>query len=916
MRIAKIHIDGFGNYHEKTFTVAHPLTIFFGENGIGKSTLVNFVRTMLVGFPNKKYKEYHPPFKGGRHGGRMEIVSDNGQSFILGRYSGRDGGDVSVTYADDGKVGPDARALVGYVTSSTFQSIFSFDSQALEGLGDKTDGNVTDHFYGVSTSAARVPKALKSLGDQEAAIYTKRKSNKAEIYGVLEKLDEIESELRDLKNQSDGYGDATLRHQALANEIETLTQKKRASQSRLDVCERYNQQWNTWLKVKDLEQRLSELPRQSRFPEDPISRLDLIEQEIETNKETAERHKTRLKAEKDKGNSAVVGAELLEQEAQVKEIERKQGQYASCVNDLPKQEAKWEAERNGLERDLRELGQAWTEERIKEFDISIPMQDELKEWDARRNRTKDACNQAEGAFNQAEDAYAKQGSGDSAKSSDGNDRLRKLRGFVAVTVFGLLGVWTGLSFVLEIPWYFSLGVVALLLLFYWFWRGQSSLEQNTNLETLKTWQEGLDEAKQKLEQRRQEIKKEDNEWLEWKLQRGFPKDLRAESGLRFLEKIKSLHKSSNAAQESGRRVYGIRTTIKEYEDLVNTIAKQDLNVSDESQQDEISLVDQIIKRFSEAKDGVKACREAKSRAEETAHELETAQNKLTRSQDTRDELIKEGEAKDSEEFRRKASDYQEYQQYKTGLENEKSRLRNAWMGEYGDDALRKMFEATKKESVDEEINDLRLQLKNIEETLDSQKNESGQLQERITTLSNNERASQLRAKREECRKELQCRTEQWSKLVVARTLLDRVRTKYEDEHQPAVIRHASTWFKAMTKGGYGKIRNVEDDKQKKAVRVVDRSKNIKSALDLSTGEKHRLYLALRFGLINKFTEEGESLPVIVDDALAQIDHSGALIAAKGFIEFSQKNQVFVLTCHRWVVDVFKEVSADVPVVSL
>ena len=53
MRIHDFHIDGFGRFADRTVgPLTRPITVFFGPNEAGKSTYLQFIRTILFGFPS------------------------------------------------------------------------------------------------------------------------------------------------------------------------------------------------------------------------------------------------------------------------------------------------------------------------------------------------------------------------------------------------------------------------------------------------------------------------------------------------------------------------------------------------------------------------------------------------------------------------------------------------------------------------------------------------------------------------------------------------------------------------------------------------------------------------------------------------------------------------------------------------
>ena len=103
MKITDIHIDGFGVWHDLTLRGLSPeLTVFYGPNEAGKSTLMNFLRTVLYGVTPQRRKRYLPPLAGGRPGGSLKVLGEHGP-FKITRYADRspdDVGKVTIITAD------------------------------------------------------------------------------------------------------------------------------------------------------------------------------------------------------------------------------------------------------------------------------------------------------------------------------------------------------------------------------------------------------------------------------------------------------------------------------------------------------------------------------------------------------------------------------------------------------------------------------------------------------------------------------------------------------------------------------------------------------------------------------------------------------------------------------------------------
>ncbi len=184
---------------------------------------------------------------------------------------------------------------------------------------------------------------------------------------------------------------------------------------------------------------------------------------------------------------------------------------------------------------------------------------------------------------------------------------------------------------------------------------------------------------------------------------------------------------------------------------------------------------------------------------------------------------------------------------------------------------------------------------------------TGGFENELAALEGGGETSALLAKREELRGRAAELADEWSALRIARLLIDRARARYEEERQPAVVKAAQEYFAAMTLGRYEQIKAPLGEA---VLRVVDANGAEKTPEQLSRGTREQLYLSLRFGLIEQFTERSGPLPIVVDEVLVNFDRERALEAARGFARLAKRHQVIAFTCHEWVVDLFREAEAD------
>ena len=133
MRLSELYLDGFGHFHQQAIgPTAGAVTVLYGPNEAGKSTLLAFIRAILFGFP-RAYNNHYPPLVGGRHGGRIVMNDDAGASFVVERYAGSRGG-LNVASAEGPSANSEAllRRLTGNATPDLFRNVFAFSLDELQ----------------------------------------------------------------------------------------------------------------------------------------------------------------------------------------------------------------------------------------------------------------------------------------------------------------------------------------------------------------------------------------------------------------------------------------------------------------------------------------------------------------------------------------------------------------------------------------------------------------------------------------------------------------------------------------------------------------------------------------------------------------------------------------------------------------
>jgi len=170
----------------------------------------------------------------------------------------------------------------------------------------------------------------------------------------------------------------------------------------------------------------------------------------------------------------------------------------------------------------------------------------------------------------------------------------------------------------------------------------------------------------------------------------------------------------------------------------------------------------------------------------------------------------------------------------------------------------------------------------------------GAERETIARIERSAESAELRQQRADRIAELRELAETWSVTSIALALLRRTRERYEREHRPDVLKAAEELLSAWTGGRYVRILAPLG----KQVQELERNDGVIVPLGgLSTGTAQQLYLALRFGLVDHFARQAESLPVVMDDILVNFDPERAERAARSIEDLATRHQVLYFTCH-------------------
>lgn len=164
--------------------------------------------------------------------------------------------------------------------------------------------------------------------------------------------------------------------------------------------------------------------------------------------------------------------------------------------------------------------------------------------------------------------------------------------------------------------------------------------------------------------------------------------------------------------------------------------------------------------------------------------------------------------------------------------------------------------------------------------------------------------------------ELRTQTEQYLRLRLASIVLRRSIDRYREENQSPVIRQAGKLFARLTGGSFSGLEIDFDEKDNPILQGVRPANSKVTVEGMSDGTLDQLYLSLRLASLERFLEQREPLPFILDDLLVNFDDPRAAETLKVLDEFAAQTQVLFFTHHRSLVELAQESAPRSKVITL
>jgi len=375
MRIDDIHIDGFGRFDQFSLEDLNPgLTIFSGANEAGKSTLLAFIRSILFGFPSSRSgTNRYPPLQGGKHGGRLVMNTDSDDRCVIERHDERGGG-VKVALPDGSTGGADELSkLLGYTDQNIFENVYAFGLSELQKFESLNNASIRDKLYsvGAGLGSVSISDVQKHLKNQHESLYRKQ-GRKPPINKLFSDMNQLNLTINDLEKDQSKYDLLHMEFKAKSELIEQLKKDHLGIDKNLNHVNGIISIWNDWINFQDSKADIEDLPILEKFPENGSNDLERILEKIEDSTNSISLINEDTNKNELEISSIVLNEELLKQRDTILDLGNGIEKYRSEFESLPLQKSRLMDDQSVFHDMLSELGPQWDEEKLNNFDRSIP----------------------------------------------------------------------------------------------------------------------------------------------------------------------------------------------------------------------------------------------------------------------------------------------------------------------------------------------------------------------------------------------------------------------------------------------------------------------------------------------------------------------------------------------------------------
>ena len=362
MKIKDIEIEGFGVWSGLSVdSLPDGMTVFYGPNEAGKTTLMQFLRAMLYGFTPDRRGRYLPPVFGGRPGGAMRVTGPGGGYEIARRAQLNDAGvigQLSVTSGDGLVQGQHRLAmLLGQVDESIFTNVFAIGLRELQELSTLDDTAAADELYKLSSGLDRVSlvDVMRQLKGARGNIVGPT-PDQGQMQQLMLRRDKLRDEQDQWLTRGKRWAELAAQKRSQQGELDDLLLRKEQWELESKTIETAMQVREPWANRNKLKITLSQLNARVDLADNSAQRLRDLQSQIEERKARLQEVKQQRSVIRERAMGLPVKRNILELSSKIEAATEQTPWIGALQKQIVRLQSEIESSREQLLEDAKRLG--------------------------------------------------------------------------------------------------------------------------------------------------------------------------------------------------------------------------------------------------------------------------------------------------------------------------------------------------------------------------------------------------------------------------------------------------------------------------------------------------------------------------------------------------------------------------------
>lgn len=370
MHIEKLVIYGFGQHEDVTIHFEDGINVLFGRNEAGKTTIQQFLLSVLFGFPlrNQANLRYEPK-GGGRYGGQVHLQHAELGKVIIERVKGKSAGDVTVYFEDGTRGDEEALKKVLYRYDRTsFESIFSFSIHQLQNFDKMTEDELSRTLLASGTTGVDALTKLEQRATKEMNALFKKSGRNPEMNVKIDEIRSLDQTIKEARQKIDQYEPSIVRMAEIDSQLNSLKMEEQNLKQQNEQLAKYRQAKPLLEQKNQLEQKISGIS-QSTFPAEGIRRYESLKDRVQHLRIQTEQLQLAIRNQQQLSLDALSNLQVKELE----ELLAKESEWHHWQLQEQQFKSDFEQTKRDIQQQARMLGVTDEEHLllIKEMDVSL-----------------------------------------------------------------------------------------------------------------------------------------------------------------------------------------------------------------------------------------------------------------------------------------------------------------------------------------------------------------------------------------------------------------------------------------------------------------------------------------------------------------------------------------------------------------